>query len=47
MISVCKSKQSILSASDVVKNLEGGSGAFPSDVVELGDGKTVSIASLA
>lgn len=46
MISVCKSKQSISSAADVVTNLEGGREVFPADVVELGDGSTVSIASL-
>ena len=47
MINVCKSKNSISSAADVVKNLEGGSGAFPADAVELSDGKTVSIPSLS
>jgi hypothetical protein len=46
VISVCKSKQSISSAADVVTNLEGGREVFPADVVELGDGSTVSIASL-
>jgi hypothetical protein len=46
VISVCKSKQSILSAADVVTSLEGGRAVFPADVVELVDGSTVSIASL-